>query len=1039
MRRLAHLAIRALCSLLLLLVVAGRAAQGERLPATAFTTTGGLPHRIISRIVADSRGFVWICTRRGLSRFDGQHFLTYGMSDGLKVPSVNDLLETSRREYWVATNGGGVCRLNATNTGRDGSRFTDCAQGETPEAARVNKLYEDRAGRIWAGTDGGLFRLVGTEGRTRLERVELALTDHPDRAVQVWAFAESSDGALWIGTSRGLVRRGSNGQPILYVIQPLRGADHVYALLVDGENRIWIGHGTGLIVFCYDQPGSTGGARVRQLSVKPASKLRTKKLPAIEREAIRFTTADGLPGQTVLALHQTHHQEIWIGTSQGLSRFDGRGVNALITVQGVRHVSAIAEDQGRYIWAGGEDGAVRFARTGFVSYTQADGLTNDAVRSVFEGQDGELRVVTRRQLIHRFDGTGFTAVRPNLFKDGRTLETAVPALQDRSGEWWVSGEAGLYRFPRVATDEQLSRVGPKAIYTSRDGLAGDDIFSLFEDSRGDIWISRRAPTRIVLTRWDRATETFHRYTDSDGLPAFTRPIAFGEDRSGSVWVGFWGGGVARYRGDRFMLFTPADGAPPGSIVAIVSDASGRLWIGSSGGGVGRVDDLDALRPRFVRVTTAERLASDSIRSIINDHSGRIYLGMFSGIDRLDPRTGQVRHYALPDELAGTDVDVAFCDRRGTLWFGTFRGLASLIPGPDDPGTPPAMLIGGVRVAGEPYPVSELGETAIPEIGLSAHQNQLQIDFFSISTAPPIRYQYKLEGADRDWSAPMDGRSVTFPSLSPGRYQFLVRATAGDGLTSAPASVALHIYPPLWRRWWFQAGVSGLVALSAYALHRMRLLRLLELERVRMRIATDLHDDIGSSLTQIAILCEVAERRMTRPDPGIAEPISRVSLISRELVDAMSEIVWAINPRHDRLEDLVARMRRFAADMLMAQNIALRFHSPDDVQDVPIDADLRRQVFLIFKEAVHNVARHSGATEVHVDIGLQHRCLVVCVSDDGRGFADRSATRGHGLHSMEVRATGLGGRAEILSAPGRGTTVRAIVPLTRRAAGARKAR
>ena len=738
----------------------------------------------------------------------------------------------------------------------------------------------------------------------------------------------------------GLARHGDwyeridDNLSIHYRIQPVRGADHVYALLVDNQSRIWIGHTTGLVVFRYDEPGSGGSSRGRQLPLNPPPSKGTKKLPHAAGEAVRFTIADGLPGQTVLALHRSSEQEVWIGTTQGLSRFDGEHVNALSTIPGVPYVSTIAEDQGQHIWIGNEGGAVRLARTGLVRYTEVDGLTNDAVRSIFEDRAGELRVVTRRQVIHRFDGTRFTAIRPNLSKDELRPETAVPALQDRAGEWWVPGEAGLYRFPRVAAPEQLSRVLPKAVYTSRDGLAADDIFGLFEDSRGDIWISRRAPTRAVLTRWDRASEAFQVYSDSDGLPAFSRPLVFGEDRTGSVWIGFWDGGVARYRGGRFTFFTPADGAPRGSISSIYADGSGTLWIGSAGGGVGRIDDADALRPRFVGYTTADGLASDHITSITGDPAGRIYIGMFSGIDRLDPSSGRVRHFALPDALADSEVDVAFCDRRGTLSFGTVRGLASLIPAPDLPSTPPTMLIGGLRVSGEAYPVSELGNTAIPEIALDAHQNHLQIDFFSISTVSPVKYQYKLEGADRDWSEPVEQRSVTFASLSPGRYRFLVRAIAADGLTSAaPASVVFHISPPVWRRWWFLMLTASLVAAAAYGLHRVRLARVLEIERVRTRIATDLHDDIGSSLSQIAILSEVAERRMKQPDPAVAEPISRVSVISRELVDSMSEIVWAINPRHDRLHDLVSRMRRFAADMLTSRRIALRFRSSDEERKV----------------------------------------------------------------------------------------------------------
>ncbi len=181
----------------------------------------------------------------------------------------------------------------------------------------------------------------------------------------------------------------------------------------------------------------------------------------------------------------------------------------------------------------------------------------------------------------------------------------------------------------------------------------------------------------------------------------------------------------------------------------------------------------------------------------------------------------------------------------------------------------------------------------------------------------------------------------------------------------PASVALSIAPPLWREWWWlPTGVVMLGVLGAYALHRVRLARLLELERVRMRIATDLHDDIGASLTQIAILTEVAQRQHDQFSiPRSSSRSHASSSISRELVDSMSDIVWAINPRHDRLSDLAARMRRFASDVLTCRHIALAFHAPDHVLDVPMGADHRRQCFLVFKEAIHNTVRHAACTEV----------------------------------------------------------------------------
>jgi ligand-binding sensor domain-containing protein len=1043
-RRMAFRAV----SVGLVLLFFVRTVGAERLSITVYTVADGLPHSYVKRIITDSRGLVWFATRRGLARFDGQQFLAYGVQDGLPIPSVNDLLVTSRGAYWVATNGAGVCRLRTHATGDRSpdvspSRFTTCAAHDTPETNRVNVLHEDRHGRVWAGSDGGLLRLVETSERATLELVPLDLPGRPDRAVQVWEFAEDRDGTLWLGTSWGLVRRAAGGATVHYRVEPAQGTDHVRAVLANDDNRIWIGHDTGAIVFRPDAvaPGPLVEHH-RSLKLQSRSYSARPTLPAAAGEAVRVPIVAGSGNLSVFALHRSSDGAIWIGSRHGLTHFDGTQLMTYGRLQGMphTHVAALAEDAAGRIWIAGASGALKVAKTGFAAYSPAAGVP-PRIRSLFESSFGDLVVTGWPWPLYRFDGVRFARVPLNLLADRHEVDRGASVLQTRAGEWWVPGDAGLYRFPAVPGLEHLGRVQPKAIYTTRDGLGGDDVFRLFEDASGNVWIAPCAPTRTVLTRWNRTTGRFDRFTESDGLPAFSRPLAFAEDRSGGVWVGFWNGGIARYRDGRFTLFTVNDGAPPGAIVHLYTDATGRLWIGSSGGGLGRLDFPDSDRPQFARYTMAQGLSSDYATAITGDRSGRIYVGTLAGqttvssIDRLDPATGQLRHYSLPRGLEGAEVEAAFCDRHGTLWFATAAGgLLSLVPARDDPSSPPSINIGGVRIAGVAYDVSALGESSIAGLELKPDQNQLEIEYFSITAATPVHYQYRLEGAGHDWSEPTAQHSIHYANLAPGRYRFAVRAVAADGQVSVePASVTFHIAPPFWRQWWFVTVGVMLVALAVYGLHRVRVVRLLELERVRSRIATDLHDDIGSSLTQIAILTEVAQRQMSERDPAIFEPIALAWSISRELVDSMSEIVWAINPRNDRVGDLEARMRRFAGDVLTSRRIALQFRSPEHVFDLPMGADYRRQCFLVFKEAIHNAVRHARCTEVTVELVLSGRSLILTIRDNGIGFDARCMSEGLGLRSMASRVRAMGGSVDVASRPGEGTTVRIAVSLDRRAA------
>ena len=253
-----------------------------------------------------------------------------------------------------------------------------------------------------------------------------------------------------------------------------------------------------------------------------------------------------------------------------------------------------------------------------------------------------------------------------------------------------------------------------------------------------------------------------------------------------------------------------------------------------------------------------------------------------------------------------------------------------VPEPDEAQSPPPIRITGLHIRGVPYPLSDLGEAELSGLVLKSDENQVQIDFASLNfgLGDVIRYQYKLESLNREWSAPGDLRTVNYPSLVSGRYRFLVRAVNSAGLVSPnPALVDFKVLPPLWQLWWILTLATMLVGVAAYAVHHYRAGRLLELGRVRTRIATDLHDDIGSSLSLIAIQSEVASRKVDKESRQVAEPLSEIAATSRELVDSMSEIVWAVDPQQDRLRDLAHRMRRFAADLLTPHNIQFALPCP----------------------------------------------------------------------------------------------------------------
>jgi ligand-binding sensor domain-containing protein/two-component sensor histidine kinase len=1033
-----------------LLLAAAVVGPAEQLPVRTYTTADGLPRDFVVRIVRDSHGFLWFCTSDGLSRFNGYDFTTYGVEQGLPHPVINDLLETRSGVYWVATNGGGVARFNPSPPREENLKnsklFTAFSLGDEPNSSRVNVLYEDRAGTVWAGTDEGLFRLESS-GQPTFRRVLLNLGEL-EHQIAVRALAEDREGSMWVSSQGyGLLRYFPDGRTVRYPIQPSPLGDLVESLLLDSEDRLWIAHrgGAGLVVFKPEPASSFAGnskLTTRKLAVtRPSSQSPDQRvsLPVLPGEVRRFTTADGLLSDLIQHIYQSADRRIWVSTTGGLSEFSDGLFRDYKALQGPNNAWFVAqtEDRDGNLWFASPTGAVKITWSGFTTFNKADGLGKLRITSIFEGPRRELFAANAdgEPIINRFDGKRFTAVWPEIPRDIKEFGWGhnQVTFQDHTGEWWVPTGSGLCRFPRVASVEQLAHIQPMAVYDHRRGqLPGDDVFRLFEDTRGDVWISIAGNLRNAVVRWDRASETFHVYSEAQGLAPFSLPTAYREDAAGNLWMGLYNGGVARYHDGRFQLFTHSDGVPDGLIRSLYLDHAGRLWIASDSGGVARLDEPRADHPSFVTYTIADGLSSNSVWCITEDKLERMYFGTARGLDRFDLETKHIRHYTKADGLASNAVTTALRDRQGVLWFGTDVGLSRLIPEPDPPRQQPPVLISGMRIAGNVQAISALGETEISGLVLNPSQNQLSIDFVGLGFAAgeALKYQYKLVGASDEWSAPTDQRTINYASLSPGKYRFIVRAVTSDGIVSAaPATISFNILPPLWQRWWFITLIALTLGLIAAALYRYRVARLIELERVRTRIATDLHDDIGASLSLIAMLSEVAQRQAVKGNFKVGESLSSIAASSRELVDNMSDIVWAVNPGKDRFSELVKRMRRFASDVLSSRDITLRFDAADD-QDFKLGADARREIFFIVKEGVNNIARHSACTEAAIILKKDGGWLTLELRDNGKGIDAAQANEGNGLASMRERARRLRGQFELASANGHGTKLTLRVPVER---------
>jgi signal transduction histidine kinase/ligand-binding sensor domain-containing protein len=1022
----------------------------ERLPIRAYTTADGLAHNTVNRIVRDSRGFLWFATDDGLSRFDGYTFTNYSVEQGLPHPKVMDLLETRTGELWVATFGGLVRFLpegvqgdrvvHANDTaGRPPMFATIAPADEDPRARALLKLLESADGTIWAGTRKGLFRLDRAGGRFELRQVAVAMLEEYPEQKFVNDLVEDEHASLWMATPSGLYRRWRDGSTARYAPSQLfaahsnlhRSYDHLHDLTKDRQGRIWVG-ARGLGFFRLTADASRRPPAVHEVHAYP------KQLFSWIEQTME--TSDG---------------RFWATSNVGLLELQRGGPgDARIVNYNRRHglsyqeLTALAEDAAGNLWIGTpSNGAMKLARSGFVTYGREDGLAT--ATDVFEDAAGGLytyavnfkngRSIDGRPAsdsdemdmsFGRFDGRRFEWFKPGPpFQWGWVVEKFV--IRTRNGEYWLASGLGLFRYPPLPVFEAITTAKPIRIFTAKDGLPAEQVYCLFEDSRGDVWFSIVSGTN-ALFRWSRASGTLQDMALVEGFPRVEDelPRSFGEDLAGNIWIGV-NNGVARYRNGRFVFFKTAGGVPLGPVVGIHTDAARRLWLASSRAGLFRVDNPAADAPSFVRYTTAEGLSGNNLEAITEDLYGRLYLATGRGIDQLDPASGAVRQFTTDDGLAAGKTVGASRDRSGALWFGTTAGLSRFVPAAAVPSAAPAIVITGVTVGGRPWPVSAIGASSIALPDLRPGGQQLQIDFASLrfATGERLRYQYRLDGSDDDWGPLTSRRSVSFASFSPGVYRFLVRAVSADGVPSPqPAVIAFTVLPPVWLRWWFLALAALAVAAAALAFHRFRLARVLELERVRTRIATDLHDDVGANLTRIAILSEVARQQPRSGGAALDAPLTSIADIARESVATMSDIVWAITPERDTLRDMVRRMRAHAGEVFESRDIRVMFDMPDPAQATRLGVDIRRDLYLVFKEAVNNAARHSACSTVAIVLREEHGELRLEVTDDGVGFDPAAAADGNGLGSIRGRVARLGASLDVLSARGAGTTVRVRMPI-----------
>lgn len=854
--------------------------RAQQLPFRSYGVAEGLAHARVLCVFQDSRGYYWFGTFDGLTRYDGLRSRTY-VPGAERMSIVSSVSEDPWGRLWVGTLGG-LARLADDPTVRaaDGPAFVLVPVADVPPEHGVSAVTIDADGNLWCIADAGLYRArLAPEGEPVFERV----ASFRAPSGEISAIAIDRRGRAWATNGRELIL--TDGLTVAWCTPTADGAgDPVGVAFADGGRLVVA---TRRALFAAEEPAEVAA-------------------PAWIRLPARYPE-----GAVALAVACRPGGPIFVGLTAGLCRVEGDRSEIIGAAQGLSESPAISMlvDREGALWVGTDAaGAVRLADFTTVSYTRTEGLPGEIVDCVLEGADG--RIYAGVQWNGLFEIARGRAVRVPGSDRPRFARINRRIARDGRGNWWVGTDAGAYFVAGPGLDLRRARPAP-----SEDGvLSSAGIFMVVEDATGAVWISTRDRGTYVSDggRLPRRVPLGDPSLD----PGFVYTVA--RRPGGPAWLG-WLSTLARFEGEQVERIPVGCGLPELYVRSALVDRRGGLWLGLRFRGVAWAADASAVRPAFRNLTTADGLSSNTVWALEEDGDGRIYFGTSRGVDRYDPATGQFSPVALPARHRGSAVTGLLADRSGFVWAAAGADLVRLgIAAAGPAWRPAATLIERVEISGRDLPLRETGVPRLEGLTLGPDETLLRVEFVAPTSGDvaPVRYQFKLEGADGDWGEPTEQRSVTYPRLAPGSYTFLVRAAVPGEPPGAPASISFTVLPPVWMRWWFVLLAGSAAAGLLLAAHRYRVRQLLALERVRRQIAIDLHDDIGSGLSQVAILSEVARR-----DPaGLAGHLGRVEGLARSMRESMADIVWAIDPRRDSLSDLLQRMRQVAFNTAEAEGM-----------------------------------------------------------------------------------------------------------------------
>ncbi|MCB0760218.1 MAG: hypothetical protein KDC12_01755 [Flavobacteriales bacterium] len=1017
----------------------------------------GLSQGMVNGVVEDQDGFLWISTKEGLNKYDGRQFKAYRHipDDDQSISNnfANGLVVDHKNRIWVGTQNAGVNLYNPT-TDKFVRFQADTSQTNTITSNFVGEFYLDHLGNLFVQTldehNYSVFLLADLEGDIP-DSIEI----RPIRAVYP-VFAEmhrGGDGSRFLQFDRFGGMWYANIDTLFYAEPGQNTNPHRFELIQNpdpdfsDEVQFHISpHGDR--VFTTDQH---------------------QRIYEFDYNSKQFKCIFTLPPQYDVynGLYHDSQNRLWVWEREGtFLRIDLNDTsltelevnwNKMQLDSRRMHTGILAEDRNHNLWLGtGGNGLLKISGKGeqfLLECAPEDGLIESTWTYRVENGMGRARHNKPMLLKYR----PFLIAHKN-FNPQTGMESINEKDQltvDLEGTLWKS--VTLNNVDTLAIIRYNPDLTPEMEVVFRNRTSESEALGspLFLDADQNIWFGEKARNgRVHLYKYvhdERKVLTYEFPIDGSKYQyRFISDWLF--DDSGALWMATMEG-VWKFEEDgQSWLHIANDPDNPHSLsnnqcLSICFDPAQPdtyLWIGTEGGGLNRLNLHDLSCARY-DVSTG--LPNDVVYSILPDSRNNLWFGTNQGLCQFNPTDRSVVTYTRDDGLPSNEFNrYEFSlgdDNR--LIFGGMGGIISFDP--EDfysSGIPSKTVISDILLFNEPLdfrdkqrlnrldmdldmPIAESSE-----LTFNHDHDMISIQFVCLDLTSPLanKYRYRLKGLSDQWVEAGNRNEATFTDLSPGSYTFEVLGAGSDGVwNEEPTTLILHVRAPWWGTYyaialWILLGVGLL-----YIIYHYRLQNMLRYERMRNRIAQDLHDDIGSTLSSISLYSGVLNQWSSEIPDKATSIVRTIGTSAEHMMESMNDIVWSIKTENESFTDLLNRLRSYAANISDASNMRVVFNVSDHVSQVQLQPEQRKNIYLILKESINNAAKYSGGNKVEIDISLKGKKLIAEVYDDGVGFDAENPTflentlGGNGLKGMQQRANEIGGMINIRSKPGEGTTIR----------------